>query len=88
LFDSLIERLEHSRVYGGNHVHSRIEFLFGHARLPCVRKATIHSRITEPHHRDCKTDEHLFPFSKTFHCVGIAIKGSKISFLQDRPSCD
>jgi hypothetical protein len=43
--DSLIQRLQHTRIHRCNHVDSRIELFFGHSRFPCVRKAALHSRI-------------------------------------------
>jgi len=59
LLDPLIQRLQHARVYGGDHIHRRIEIFFGHTRFPCVRKAAIHSRIAKPHHCGREIDEHL-----------------------------
>jgi hypothetical protein len=47
----LIERLQNTRVDGRNHIHRRVEFRFSHSRFPCVRKAPLHSRIAQPHHR-------------------------------------
>jgi hypothetical protein len=88
LLNPLIERLQHSCVNCGDHIDRRIEFFFGHPRFPCVRKATLNSRIAKPHHCDGETDEHLLALGQTFDRVGVAIKSSKVSFLQDRPSCD
>jgi hypothetical protein len=82
LFDPLIERLEDSRIHGGDHIDRCIQLFFRHARFPCVRKATLHSWIAEPHHRDGKTDEHLLPFGETLHGMSIPIKRPKVSFLQ------
>lgn len=81
LLDSLIQRLEHARIHRCDHIHRRIQLLFRHPRLPCVRKATIHSRIAEPHHRDGETDQHLLAIGQAFDRVRIAIEGSKIGFL-------
>jgi hypothetical protein len=81
LLDSLIERLKHARVYGGDDVHGGIQFFFGHPRFPCVRKAPIHSGIAELHHCDRQSDQHLFPFGETFDSMRIAVKRSKISFF-------
>ena len=81
-FDSLIQRLQHSRVHRGDDVHRRIEFFFRHPRFPCVRKAPIDSRIAKAHHRDGKTDEHLFPLGEILDGVGVTVKCSKICFLQ------
>jgi hypothetical protein len=88
LLDPLIERLKHSSVHRRDDVHRRVELFFGHSRFPCVRKATIDSRIAKPHHRNGKTDQHLFPLGKALDCMCFTIKGPKIGFLQDRPSCD
>ena len=74
LLDPLIQRLQHSRVHRGDHVHRRIELFFRHPRFPCVRKAPIHSRIAQPHHRDGETDEHLLTLGKTLDGVRIAVK--------------
>jgi hypothetical protein len=84
LFDALIERLQDTRIHGGNHVHRRIQFFLGHSCFPCIRKAPFHSRIAEAHHRHRKTHEHLLAFGKTLDRMGITIEGSKISFLQFR----
>jgi hypothetical protein len=81
LLDSLIERLKHARVYGGDDVHGGIQFFFGHPRFPCVRKAPIHSGIAELHHCDRQSDQHLFPFGETFDSMRIAVKSSKIGFF-------
>jgi hypothetical protein len=85
LFDPLIQRLQHFRVHCTDHIDwGGIELFLGHARSPCVRKATIHSRITEPHHRDGKTNEHLLALGETFDGMRIALESSKISLLQGR----
>ena len=81
LLDPLIERLQHTSVYGGNHIHSGIQFFVAHARFPCVRKAPLNSRIAQPHHRNGKTDEHFFAVRQACDHVRIAVKGSKVSFL-------
>ena len=88
LLDPLIQRLQHARVYGGDHIHRRIEIFFGHTRFPCVRKAAIHSRIAEPHHRDGKTDEHLLALGEALHRMRIAIESAKVRFLQFPSSSD
>ena len=87
LFDPLIQRLQNPSVHRRDHIHRRIQFFFGHSRLPCVRKAPLDSRIAKPHHGDRETDQHLLPLGETFHRMGVAIKGSKVSFLQRRCSC-
>jgi hypothetical protein len=86
LFNSLIQRLQHPRVHGSDHIHRGVQFFFGHPRFPCVRKAAVNSRIAEPHHRDGQTDEHLFALGKTFDGMCVAIKSSKVGFLQSRRS--
>ncbi len=84
LLDSLIERLQHPGVHGGDHVHRRIQFFLGHARFPCVRKAAVHSRIAEPHHRDRQTHQHLLPIGEAGHRMGIPVKLSKVSFVHSK----
>jgi hypothetical protein len=59
LLNALIQRLQHSRIHRGDHIHRRIEFFFRHPRFPCVRKATINSGIAKPHHRHGETDQHF-----------------------------
>jgi hypothetical protein len=81
LLDPLIERLQNSRVHGGDHVHGGVQFFFGHPRFPCVRKAPFHSRIAEAHRRHGQTDEHLLALGETFDGVCITIKSSEVSFL-------
>jgi hypothetical protein len=81
LLDSLVKRLKNSRVHCRDHVNGSIEFFFGHARFPCVRKAAFHSRIAEPHHRHGQSHQHLLAFAKTSHGMGIAIERAKISFV-------
>ena len=83
LLDSLIERLQHTRVHSGDDVHRSIQLFFGHARFPRVREATVDSRIAEPHHGDGEADEHLFPLGEAFHRVRIAIESSKIRLLHE-----
>jgi hypothetical protein len=56
--------LQNSRVHRGDDTHRGIKFFLGHPRFPCVRKAPIHSWITESHHRDGETDEHLLALDK------------------------
>jgi hypothetical protein len=87
LLDPLIQGLKHARVHRGDDVHRRIEFLFRHASLPCVRKATIHSRVAQPHHRNGEANQHLLSFSETVDRMRITIKSSKVSFLQSHGSC-
>jgi hypothetical protein len=74
--------LQHPGVYCGDHIDRRIQLFFRHARFPCVRKAAFHSRIAKPHHRDREADEHLLAFAEAFDGVSIAIKSSKVGFLQ------
>jgi hypothetical protein len=88
LLNPLVQGLQNPCVHRRNHINRRIEFFLGHARFPCVRKAAVHSRIAEPHHRDGKANEHFLAICQALHGVSIAIKSSKIGFLQDRPSCD
>jgi hypothetical protein len=87
LLDPLIQRFEHSRVHRGDHIHRRIELFFRHPRFPCVRKAPVNSGIAKPHHRDGETDQHLLALGETFDGVGIVIESAKVSFLQNRHSC-
>jgi hypothetical protein len=87
LLDSLIQRLEHSRVHRRDHIDCGIEFFFRHPRFPCVRKASFNSRIAEPHHRHGETDEHLLAFGEAFDGMRGTIKSSKIGFLHGRCSC-
>jgi len=82
LLNALIQRLQNSRVNGRNHINRGIKFFLRHPRFPCVRKATVHSWITEAHHRDGETDEHLLAVGETFDGVGIAVKRSEVRFLQ------
>jgi len=81
LLDSLIQRLQNTRIHGGNYIHRRIQFFLSHSRFPCIRKATFHSRIAEPHHRHGKTHEHLLAFGETFDGMGVMIELAKVSFL-------
>jgi hypothetical protein len=82
LFDPLIQRLHHPGVYGGDDVDGGIELFFGHACFPCVRKAALHSRIAEPHHRDGQAHEHFFPVRQALNGVRIAIERSKVGLFQ------
>jgi hypothetical protein len=81
LLNALIQRLQNSRIHRSNHVHRRVEFFFRHSRFPCVRKAPIHSRIAEPHHRDGETDEHLLALGEALDGMSIAIESSEICFF-------
>ena len=71
LLDALIQRLQNSNVNRGDYVHCGVQLFLRHPRFPCVRKATVDSRIAEPHHRDGKTDQHLLAFSKTLDPVSL-----------------
>jgi hypothetical protein len=82
LFDSLIERLQYSRIHCGDDIHRRIQLLFRHPRFPCVRKAPFDSRVAQSHHRHGETDEHLLSLAETFDGMSVTIKGAKVSFLQ------
>jgi hypothetical protein len=82
LLDPLIQRPQHARIHRRDHIDRRIEFFFRHARFPCVRKAPVHSWIAEPHHRDGEADQHLLALGETFDGMSIAVKSSKICFLQ------
>lgn len=79
--NSLIQRLQHARINGGNHVHRRVQFFFRHSRFPCVRKAPIHSWIAQAHHCHSQADKHFFTVGEAFNGVGFAIEGTKICFL-------
>jgi hypothetical protein len=82
LLDSLIERLKDTRIDCGDHIHRRVEFLFGHSRFPCIRKASFHSGIAQAHDRHRKPDEHFLSFRETFHRMGVTIDLAKIGFLR------
>jgi hypothetical protein len=84
LFDSLIQRLEYARIDGSNDVDRGIQFFFGHACFPCIRKAPLHSRIAEPHHRYGQSDKHLLPLAEAFDGMSITIELAKVRFLQCR----
>lgn len=86
LLDPLIERLHHSRIHRGNYINCGIQFFFRHPRFPCVRKAAVHSRIAEPHHRDGKTDQHLLAVGQALDGMRIAVKSSEICFCHCRCS--
>ena len=59
LLDPLIERLQNPRIHRGDHIDGGIQLFLRHPRFPCVRKAPIHSRIAQPHHRDRQSHQHL-----------------------------
>jgi hypothetical protein len=80
----LIQRLQHARVHSGDYIYGCIKLFFCHARFPCVRKASVHSGIAKPHHRDGKTDKHFFPFREALDCMRITIESSEVRFLQGR----
>jgi hypothetical protein len=81
LLDPLVQRLEDSRIYGGNHINRRVQFFFGHPCFPCVRKAPVHSRIAQAHHRYGQAHEHFLTFRQAFDRMGVLIEGSKVGFL-------
>jgi hypothetical protein len=78
----LIQRLQDTRIHGGNYIHRPVQFFLRHSRFPCVRKAPLDSRVAQSHHRNGQANQHLFSISETFNGMGVAIEGSKISFLQ------
>ena len=80
--DPLIQRLQHSCIDRRDHIHRRIQFFFGHSRFPRVRKATIDSRIAEPHHRNGEADQHLFALAEALDGMRVAVESSKVGFLQ------
>jgi hypothetical protein len=81
LLDSLIKRLQNSGVHRCDHIHGSVEFFFGQARFPCIRKAALHSWIAEPHHRHRQPYEHFFTLAETRHRVRIPIERPEISFI-------
>ena len=87
LLDPLIERLQNTGVHCGDDIHRRVQLFFRHPRFPCVRKAPIHLRIAEPHHRDGETDQHLLAPGETFDGMRVAIERAKVGFLQSDCSC-
>jgi hypothetical protein len=82
LLNALIQRLQHSRIHRGDHIHRGIQFFFGHPRFPCVRKASFHSWVAQPHHRNSQANEHLFTIAETFDSVRVTIERAEIGFLQ------
>ena len=78
LLDPLIQRLQNSRVHCGNDIYRRIEFFFSHSRFPCVRKAPLHSRIAEPHHRDRQTNQHLLALGEASDGMSVTVEGTEI----------
>jgi len=83
-FDPLIERLQDSRINRCDHIHRGIQLFLGHARFPCVRKAAIHSRIAQPHHRDSETHQHLLALGQAFDGVGVFVESSEVGFFHWR----
>src|SRR5439155_22021260 len=79
-------RLQHSRVNRGDYIYRCVQLTLRHSRCPCVRKASLHSWITQPHHRDCQTDKHLLPLGEAGHGVGITIELAKVGFAHVRHS--
>jgi len=79
--DSLIQRLQHAGIHRRDHVHRGVQLFFGHSPFPCVRKAPLHSRIAQPHHRYRQTDQHLLTRGQAFDSVSIAIESPKVCFL-------
>jgi hypothetical protein len=86
LLYSLIQRLQHSRVHGGDNIHRRVQFFFRHPCFPCVRKAPLDSGITEAHHRHGKADKHFLAIGETGYGMGIPVESSKVGFVQCRCS--
>ena len=87
LLDALIEGLQHPCIDCGDHIYGRVQLFFSHACFPCVRKAPIHSRIAEPHHRNGETDEHFLALGEAFDGVRIAVECSEISFFHCFTPC-
>lgn len=77
----LIERLQNPRIHRRDHIDGSVQFFLRHPRFPCVRKAPIHSRIAQPHHRDSEPHKHLLALAQTLDGVGVAIESSKICFV-------
>ena len=86
LLDALIQRLQHPGIDRGDHIDRSLQFFFRHPRFPCVRKAPVNSWITEAHHRDGETDQHLLALGETFDGVRVTVESSEIGFLQERRS--
>jgi hypothetical protein len=82
LLDSLIERLQDTRIHRGDDIHGGVQFFVGHSRFPCIRKAPFHSRIAEAHHRHGQANQHLFSIRKTFDGMSVTIELAKVSFFQ------
>ena len=87
MLNALIEGLQHPCIDCGDHIYRGVQLFFGHACFPCVRKAPIHSRIAEPHHRDREANEHLLAPGEAFDGMRIAVECSEISFFHCFTPC-
>jgi hypothetical protein len=86
--DPQIERLQHSRIDGGDNVDRRIQLFLCHSGFPCIRKAAFHSRVAKPHHRHGEPDQHLLALAQAFNRMSFAVERSKVRFLHFHLYCD
>jgi hypothetical protein len=49
-FRTDVEGLNNASIHCGNHIHSTIEIACRNTRLPCIRKASLDSRLAVAHH--------------------------------------
>ena len=80
-FDPLIQRLQNSRIHRRDYVNGGIQLFLRHPRFPCVRKAPLHSRIAQPHHRDREPYKHFLALGQTLDGVGVFIESSEVSLF-------
>ncbi len=78
-FGANVEGLQNPCIDGRDDVHGTVEIGFVNARFPCVRKASLHSRLAIAHHGNGEAHQHLFALGEVVDGVCIAIELAKIS---------
>ena len=73
-----MKRFHNTRVHRGDDIYCRVQLFVRQSRLPCVHKATFHSRIAVAGHGHRQTQKHLLPVSQAVYVVSVTVELAEI----------
>ena len=76
-----VQRLNNAGIDCGNDVHASVQVCLSDTGFPCVRKASLHSRLTVTHEGHRQPNKYLLALTQVGHCMCIPIKLAEIRAL-------
>ena len=76
-----VQGLNNAGIDCSNDVHASVQVCLGDTGFPCVRKASLHSRLTVPYKGNRQPHKYLLALTQVGHCMCIPIKLAEIRAL-------